>query len=211
MKAPVIYVKDLIAPQLADSLFYKLWNQLLWIQHDKVPRREYYVNDHNVPYSYGVEPFARTYQPQPNTLEIGYIRFCVQEYLLDNLGKDYNMDVCFLNGYKDGQDQLGWHSDDSPEMDDERPIVTVSLGAEREIWFRKIPQPFLSSLNSGLARGEISTVIASTGVEKLRLGNGSMAIMLPHMQDTHQHRIPKSDRPCGPRISLTFRGYVKGE
>jgi alkylated DNA repair dioxygenase AlkB len=196
MKAPVIYVKDLIAPQLADSLFYKLWNQLLWIQHDKVPRREYYVNDHNVPYSYGVEPFARTYQPQPNTLEIGYIRFCVQEYLLDNLGKEYNMDVCFLNGYKDGQDQLGWHSDDSPEMDDERPIVTVSLGAEREIWFREIP-------------GVIRDV--NDPVEKLRLGNGSMAIMLPHMQDSHQHRIPKSDRPCGPRISLTFRGYVKGE
>jgi hypothetical protein len=32
--------------------------------------------------------------------------------------------------------------------------------------------------------------------------------MLPGMQDTHYHRIPKSDREVGPRISLTFRGYV---
>ena len=28
------------------------------------------------------------------------------------------------------------------------------------------------------------------------------------LQDTTQHRIPKSDRVCGKRISLTFRGYV---
>ena len=29
------------------------------------------------------------------------------------------------------------------------------------------------------------------------------------MQDTHVHRIPKADRVVGPRISLTFRGYVE--
>lgn len=28
------------------------------------------------------------------------------------------------------------------------------------------------------------------------------------MQDSWYHRIPKSPTPCGPRISLTFRGYV---
>jgi hypothetical protein len=29
------------------------------------------------------------------------------------------------------------------------------------------------------------------------------------MQDQYFHRIPKSDRHnCGPRISLTYRGYV---
>jgi alkylated DNA repair dioxygenase AlkB len=120
------------------------------------------------------------------------------------------MDVCFLNGYKDGHDQLGWHSDDSPEMDDERPIVTVSLGAEREIWFRKIP-PNRDKIDVGLRRGEVNIIMASPEIEKLKLGHGSMAIMLPHMQETHQHRIPKHDRECGPRVSLTFRGYVKGE
>ena len=45
-------------------------------------------------------------------------------------------------------------------------------------------------------------------IEKLLLGHGSAAIMAPGMQDTHEHRIPKSSRQCGVRISLTFRGYV---
>lgn len=97
-------------------------------------------------------------------------------------------EVCFLNGYRDGKDQLGWHADDSPEMDDARPIGIISLGAEREIWFR---------------------ANESKDVTKLKLENGSLCLMNPGMQDTHQHRIPKSSlMTCGPRISLTFRGYV---
>ena len=110
---------------------------------------------------------------------------------LAELYAGYEFDVCFLNGYENGRDHLGWHADDSPEMDDARPIAIVSLGAEREIWFRDI-----RSYETGI------------NPEKLLLGNGSLCLMQPGMQDTHQHRIPKSPRhDCGPRISFTFRGY----
>ena len=44
-------------------------------------------------------------------------------------------------------------------------------------------------------------------VERLGLGNGSAAVMARGMQRGWQHRIPKSDRQVGPRISLTYRGY----
>lgn len=33
-------------------------------------------------------------------------------------------------------------------------------------------------------------------------------IMPPKMQETHLHKIPKGDKPCGGRISLTFRKYI---
>jgi alkylated DNA repair dioxygenase AlkB len=72
-------------------------------------------------------------------------------------------------------------------MDDKRPIATISLGVEREIWFRP---------NN------------STDITKVLLGNGSLCLMLPGMQETHQHRIPKAPFHCGERISLTFRGYI---
>lgn len=38
-----------------------------------------------------------------------------------------------------------------------------------------------------------------------KLADGSLFVMPAGMQDTHKHRIPRNDRPCGPRISLTFR------
>ena len=47
-------------------------------------------------------------------------------------------------------------------------------------------------------------------VEKITLGHGSVLVMHAGMQQTHLHRIPKHSRPCGPRISLTFRGLTPG-
>lgn len=221
MNAPVLYVPNLLDGVTSDRYFKSLWNNLNWIQHDKVPRKEYYVNDHNVPYSYGIAPYARVYYSQPTTPEIVDIRRLVEANLWCLTGNLYDMDVCFLNGYKDGFDQLGWHSDNSPEMDDKRPIITVSLGAEREIWFRENPS---ENKNCPICNGTgwhklgyaLCKICGGNGrreppdIKKLKLGNGSMAVMMPHMQDTHQHRIPKCSWVCGSRISLTFRGYIKG-
>jgi alkylated DNA repair dioxygenase AlkB len=203
MNAPITYIKDCFKSPMFDDTFEALM-RLDWIQHENVPRKEYYVNKYNTPYTYGRGAGVRTYYPQKWTVTL----IAIQAFVESHTNTEY--DVCFLNRYDDGSDQLGWHSDDSPEMDDTKPIAIVTFGAEREIWFRETPKPFLKEIQEGIPKGEM-IVLASGGVEKLRLGNGSICIMAPGMQDTHQHRIPKSDRPCGPRISLTFRGYVKGE
>lgn len=183
MKAPVTYIEDLVVNP--DEAFTTLLNELSWVHAgETVPRREYYVHNDGLPYIYGSGKFAREYQSQPDHPIIADIR----ARLLSALS--VNFDVVFLNLYEHERHHLGWHADDSPEMSDDHPIVTVSLGAEREIWFRE---------NGSLE------------AEKLLLHHGSAAVMLPGMQDTHQHRIPKCDRVCGPRISLTYRKYVHAE
>jgi alkylated DNA repair dioxygenase AlkB len=190
MNTPITYTPDWIRPVDADTLFHTLWNDLAWVRHDKVPRREYYVNRKGAAYSYGVMEFARTYESQIEHEAISLIWLNVTQRCMTPF------DTVFLNGYENGSDHLGWHSDDSPEMDDERPIAIITLGAEREIWFRQRP-------DKANHLGELLEV------EKVKLAHGSLCVMNPGMQDTHQHRIPKAGfEPCGPRISLTFRGYV---
>jgi len=180
---PITYIPNFVPdPKKA---FTSLWNELDWIRHDKVPRREYYCNDFPDPYTYGASDFARTYMPQPYHAEIVAMRWDLERLVSSRF------EVTFLNGYEGNRDQLGWHSDDSESMDDARPIGIISLGAEREIWFA--PQNDKSN------------------VTKLKLGSGSLCIMHPGMQDTHYHRIPKAGYECGPRISLTMRGYVRNE
>jgi alkylated DNA repair dioxygenase AlkB len=96
-------------------------------------------------------------------------------------------------------------------MDDARPIVTVSLGVAREIWFRSKPKPGLRGVAADVVILDQSMEMPGTlvpSIEKLLLGHGSAAIMAAGMQDTHEHRIPKASFMCGERISLTFRGYV---
>lgn len=179
MKAPITYVPGFISDPKA--AFDELWHDLAWKRSD-LPRREYYCNDFAVDYTYGNPAYPHTYSPQPWHPRILAIRKAVEDYVMAK------MDVCFLNGYETSRDQLGWHSDDSPEMDDARPIVIVTFGAEREIWFAPIGD--------------------KSNPEKLKLEDGSMCVMEPGMQDTHLHRIPKAGFECGPRISLTFRGFV---
>lgn len=193
MKTPITYTPDFLFDP--DTIFTSLRNELDWVQVDKVPRKEYYVNLNNTPYTYGTEPFARTYAPQA-------MHPMLQEVWLElELETATAFEVCFLNMYEDERCQLGWHADDSPEMDDSRPIAIVTVGAVREIWFRENPIDISSGFSS-------KKLFSKPLVERLSLGHGSLCLMSPGMQDTHQHRIPKADRISGPRISMTFRGIV---
>jgi alkylated DNA repair dioxygenase AlkB len=86
------------------------------------------------------------------------------------------------NYYRTGQDSMGWHSDDEPEMN-QACIASVSLGASRVMQFRNI-----------ISKEKLS----------ITLHNGSLLIM-QHFQRDWQHAIPKTARAIGPRINLTFR------
>lgn len=188
--APVTYLANAVGTP--DSIFTYLWDNLPWEQRE-APRRECWFNPYGQDYTYGTGEHARTYRSHPLAAFLGgagEVVYHIMASLNDRTGSRY--DCCFINGYEHGRQHLGWHSDDSPEMDADHPIATVSLGAEREIWFRPV----------GDKSGE--------NVEKLMLGHGSAAIMAAGMQQTWQHRIPKSPKAdCGPRLSLTYRRLVR--
>lgn len=98
--------------------------------------------------------------------------------LRDWCRSQYAMDYNFvlLNRYRDGQDSMGWHADDEPELLGD--VCSVSLGATRR---------FL--LDGPLQR------------HRFNLTHG-MALRIPR---DWRHAIPKTARPVAPRINLTFR------
>jgi hypothetical protein len=220
LDAPIILTPGFLPEHT--RMFNTLWNELAWLDVAG-PRLEYYVNDFGVPYTYGQGAGVRTYEPQPEHPVIREIRTALEAHT------GTKFEVCFLNGYRDGSDQLGWHADDSEEMDDDRPIAIISLGAKREIYFRKKPGQYCPDCFGSIGeihdphfcnRGEDIVIekphteyysMGGDNHEKVWLESGSLCLMKPGMQDTHQHRIPKASYICGPRISLTFRGYVEAK
>lgn len=179
-EVPVMYISNYIPG--ATGVFEALKKDLQFERRENTPRSEYYINKlGDIPYTYGNGAGRRTYMPKPSHPEIDKM-FDKMRHAFDSY------DVCFLNYYLNQKDQLGWHADNSPEMDDTRSIAVISLGVEREIWFCPNTD--------------------KTQVTKQKLENGSLCIMKAGMQDTHLHRIPKASFLCGERISLTFRGYV---
>lgn len=148
-------------------------------------RREYFMSQTPRSYIYGKGKGEREYHSK----EFNGIVAKIMSELNGNKAAQYN--VCFLNRYDSQKHQLGWHADDSPNMDLEHSIAVVSFGEIREIWWR------------------LQTASGVVPLEnRQKLGNGSLFIMPGGFQSLYHHRIPKSDRVCGTRISLTFRKYV---
>lgn len=182
MTAPIIYVKNFLDKQVADDLLEDLWANLPWL-HVAGNRREYWANDMGADYTYGEGRGERTYASQPWHKPLLDVRTAVSAIQGEYHG-------CFVNGYSDEKDALDWHSDDSPSIDASQPIAIISLGAERAIMFRPIDDADPKK------------------IETMILHHGSLCLMLPGMQQTHRHKIPRHSAPCGKRVSLTYRGLL---
>lgn len=91
-----------------------------------------------------------------------------------------------LNWYRDGADCMGWHSDDEPELGSDPVIATVSLGAPRRFAMRH------------RQRRDLKPWAAS-------LPGGSLLVMGGACQRHWRHAVPRTRRPVGGRISLTYR------
>ncbi len=101
-------------------------------------------------------------------------------------GESFN---CVLaNRYADGGDSMGWHADDEPELGSQPVIASLSLGATRRFVLRR---------RGGAARHELA------------LHHGSLLVMRGDTQANWQHALPRTAKPVGLRINLTFRRIVK--
>jgi alkylated DNA repair dioxygenase AlkB len=93
--------------------------------------------------------------------------------------------LVLLNRYRDGNDYMGWHSDD--ERGHGRLIASVSLGAQRRFLVRPA-----SPARGGAVRQRS---------RPLDLEHGSLLVM----DATLPHSLPRTRRPVAERINLTFR------
>jgi alkylated DNA repair dioxygenase AlkB len=98
-------------------------------------------------------------------------------------GASFNSVLCNL--YRSGADGLSWHSDDEPELGATPTIASVNFGAARRFLLR-------------LRDDHASKV-------ELLLDHGDVLVMRGNTQRVAEHSVPKTKRPVGQRINLTFR------
>lgn len=215
-----IYGAQYIGPNYYyDTEIWKELTNLKWITK-RTARHEYFMSDVERTYTYGNKGTGNeTYTSQPFSPKV--------KLLMDKLNTEFNTkyNVCFLNKYDDQFQHLGWHADDFEGMDPTQPIAVISYGAEREIWVKdkrgfecpicKGQGPIISNglpvyvcSHQGCKDGWVKSIARQPETQRVKLEEGSLFVMPPGYQDTHLHRIPKHDRPCGWRISLTFRSFL---
>jgi len=176
------YFADFLSDEEAGQLLGTLWRDLPWQQKPirlfgrevMQPRLICWQSDPEVFYTYsGLTLYPEAWLPELDRLRS---RLCTKV--------SWQFNSVLANAYRDGQDSMGWHSDDEPELGPEPVIAAISLGATRTFRWRE-------------KRGHGSGGIV--------LESGSLLLMSGHFQRFFQHSVPKTLRETGLRINLTFR------
>ncbi len=175
----LLYEEAFLPSETADYYFAKLRDDCAWEQKPGIfghmqPRLTASYGEPGVSYRYsGTVNVARGWTP--TLLEI--------KRQIEAVHGRYN--YCLLNRYRSGQDSMGMHADDEPEMGN--VIGSLSLGATRT---------FRIKHNQ------------SKQTRSFLVGNGTLLIMAGTMQAFWKHEIPKTQQKVGERINLTFRQII---
>ena len=171
----------------ADDCLQRLWRELDWEQREITlfgrrvlqPRLVAWYGDQEARYAYS----GLRLEPKPWHPLLLALKSRLEE------ASNGHFNSVLANAYRDGNDSMGWHSDDEPELGANPRIASISLGAERTFLLRRV-----LALRKP---GEKS--------RKLLLTHGSLLMMRGDSQKNFQHSIPKTRSVTGLRINLTFR------
>ncbi len=151
----------------------------LYGREHAIPRSQVWMGDREASYRYS----GREFHPEPWHPAVADLRDRVVD-ALSTAGVAGRFNSVLLNRYADGEERMGWHSDDEPELGPDPLIAAVSLGTERPLRFRWKDR-----------RAEAFNVW---------LPHDSLLVMGPGTQGLLQHALLPRRLP-GLRISLTFR------
>ena len=182
---PDIDLVERILPDIREGeLLYSLMHDVAWRDEQITifgktmmqPRRIAWYGDRDARYTYS----GIAHEPLPWIPILQTLRGVVEEIA----GAHFNSVLCNL--YRSGQDSMGYHSDDEPELGRHPVIASFSIGAERALHFRHRTD-------------------ASIPTVKVVLPSMSVLVMKGVTQEQWKHALPKTKVVVAPRINLTFR------
>jgi alkylated DNA repair dioxygenase AlkB len=177
---------DWLPPPEADRLLAALRDELAWEQRVIVlfgrrvlqPRLIAWAGDLGYRYS------GQTLEPRPATPGVQELFGRVRA----RTGARFNH--VLANRYRSGDDSMGLHADDEPELGPDPVVAIVSLGAPRRLVVRP-------RRRSGRERHDLD------------LGSGSLLVMGGTCQRHYVHGVPRQPGLARERISLTFRHLLR--
>mmetsp|Transcript_42565 Transcript_42565/g.97605 ORF Transcript_42565/g.97605 Transcript_42565/m.97605 type:complete len:373 (+) Transcript_42565:77-1195(+) len=182
--------------------FEQLYNYLPWadLRDTKyqetgrtMPRRTVFVVDHGCSCVYGYSGVKVPPMEEPEF--VAEIR--KQCAKMAGYSDTEMPNACNINLYRDGQDSVGWHTDNEALFDAEAcdaTILSLSLGATRNFCVKKQEK------------------WAPNGVGKpssFAVAHGDLCTMEGKFQKYYLHAVPKEPSVKGPRINLTWRWITR--
>ncbi|MDR6566308.1 alpha-ketoglutarate-dependent dioxygenase AlkB [Chitinophaga ginsengisegetis] len=160
---------------LQDTITWKQESMKIYGKEVLFPRLMAWYGDAASSYGFSGNIFS----PEAWTAELQQIR----DRITPVSGQAFNS--VLLNLYRNGNDSMGWHADDEPELGRNPVIASVNFGATRRFQLR---------YKSDHQRKY-----------ELSLQHGSLLVMKGPLQEYWEHQVPKTTKISHGRINLTFR------
>jgi alkylated DNA repair dioxygenase AlkB len=182
----VNYYGKVLASKEADQYFDLLTQNILWENDEVIILGKHIITKRKAAW-YGDSDYSYTYsnttkQALAWTKELSQLKQIVEELA------ETKFNSCLLNLYHNGDEGMGWHSDDEKSLGKNNTIASLSFGAERNFLFK---------------HKQTKQIIS------LVLEHGSLLIMKDATQMNWLHSLPKSKNVTRPRINLTFRTIIE--
>jgi alkylated DNA repair dioxygenase AlkB len=182
----VNYYGKILSSEEANQYFDLLMQNILWEKDEIIICGKHIVTKRKTAW-YGDSEYLYTYSNATKralawTKELSELKQIVEE-----LAVGIKFNSCLLNLYHNGNEGMGWHSDDEKSLGKNNTIASLSFGAERKFSFKH--------------KQTKQTV-------SLVLEHGSLLIMKDATQSNWLHSLPKSKNITQPRINLTFRTII---
>jgi alkylated DNA repair dioxygenase AlkB len=178
----ITYIPEFYTPQEADVLLAALLQTVTWKQErGRFNRLFPRLTALNADEGLVYKYSGVIYPSLPWTAELDAIRRRVEA------AANAPFNSVLLNRYRDGNDSMGYHADAEPELGMNPIVPSLSLGAVRR---------FILRHKKNKQRLEFD------------LAHGSLLIMAGTLQHFWVHALPKTARPVGERINLTFRNLI---
>jgi alkylated DNA repair dioxygenase AlkB len=181
----VNYYGKILSSEEAKQYFGLLMQNIQWEKDEVIIFGKHITTKRKVAW-YGDSEYLYTYSSTTKralawTKELSELKQIVEEYA------EIKFNSCLLNLYHDGNEGIGWHSDDEKSIEKNSTIASLSFGAERKFSFKHKQTKLTISLV---------------------LEHGSLLIMKDATQTYWLHTLPKSKTISGSRINLTFRTMI---
>ena len=177
-----LYYEKIVNDEEIKGLYDALLNNIHW-ENERVimfgkeivtKRKVAFFSDPSISYRYA----SKTKIGLPWTSTLLIIKNIVESITKES----YN--ACLLNLYHNGEESMGWHSDNEKEIIANSSIASLSLGANRKFSFKhKVSKETVS----------------------IELEDGSLLEMKGSIQAHWWHALLKSKKVTAARINLTFR------
>ena len=166
---------DALLAALREAVPWEVHRIRLFGREHASPRLSCWIGDPDASYRYS----GTRFEPHPWSPVLDPVR----KRLAAELGIGFNS--VLANRYRDGRDAMGWHSDNEAELGPAPVIASLSLGATRRFVLKHRVDP--------------ARKLA------IELPHGSLLVMAGATQQHYRHGLPRTARPVGERINLTFR------